>query len=278
MKKTVTLALVGFSFLTSLAAQSEQPILNTRAKLDAHTLRTGRFIYRMLEQGRDVGRAEIMIQKIESTGNYAFSAEITGKFSQRWESVATSSFEPISAKLSFGEGAAMMPSFDLRYSSGRVTGTAFSRRAPGTSRSVDALVPADTVDQRIDWAAVMSGNLETGREFEFKVYDPGTGISRVLARVGPIERVQVPAGSFDAYRITYQIEKTKGIETYQVLVTKDPYRLSIREEFPNGAIDELMEIAFQPSDCSEHSERATSRRSEGRRRTGYPISSCRKKG
>jgi hypothetical protein len=56
-----------------------------------------------------------------------------------------------------------------------------------------------------------------------------------------LERVHVPTGTFDAYRITYRIEKSTGAEEYQVLVTRDRPRTMVREEFPNGIVTDLTE-------------------------------------
>jgi hypothetical protein len=103
-------------------------------------------------------------------------------------------------------------------------------------------LPANIVDQRIDWAAVLASDLKPGQQFEFNVYDPGIGISRVIVQVGSLERVQVPAGSFEAYRVIYRIEKAGGTEQYQVLASRDTPRVMVREEFPNGSVDELTQM------------------------------------
>jgi len=100
----------------------------------------------------------------------------------------------------------------------------------------------------IDWAAVLAGNLETGQRFEFNVYDPGTGLSRVTRQVGPVEQVQVPAGVFRAYRILYQMEKARTTEHYQMLGSHDVPHIMLREEFPNGVVTELLQIA-RPAGC-----------------------------
>lgn len=241
MERSAIVLSTGLLFLAGMAGQSTQSVgMARQVGPDARRLQTGTFMYRDLDHDKDVGKTEIVIRELRGSGNFCFSANITGKFSQNWQSIATSRFEPISAKLSFGEGTSIVPAFDLKYSSGKVAGFAFPRNAPATKRPVDASVPAGTVDQRIDWAAVLASDLETGREFEFNAYDPGTGVSRVVARVGSIERVRVPAGSFEAYRIVYRIEKTGGAETYQVLASVR--HVMVREEFPDGMVSELTGI------------------------------------
>ena len=78
-----------------------------------------------------------------------------------------------------------------------------SRKASteGIKQTVDALVPGGIVDQRIDWAAILASDLETGEHIEFNVFDPSNGVSRVTAEVRPSEELRVPAGTFSAFRV-----------------------------------------------------------------------------
>ena len=234
----------GLLFTNGSATQV--PRLGDRAdhvRFDARRLKAGTFTYRDLDGRGEVGKSEITVQEIESSGNFRFSNISTGEFSQRWEAIATSGFDPISARLSFGEGTGMLV-FDLKYSSGRVTGFKLDRKGSvtGTMRPVADMVPPGIVDQRIDWAAVSASDLESGREFEFDVYDPGIGLSHVLARVGGVELTQIPAGRFDTYRVTYQIAKRTGAESYQVLVSRNAPHILVRENFPDGSVSELVAV------------------------------------
>ncbi|HWZ60951.1 MAG TPA: hypothetical protein VNW46_18345 [Gemmatimonadaceae bacterium] len=197
---------------------------------DARRLRTGQFTYQDLDHGKPVGASHLRI-RTRSDGRYEFSASITGNIQEQWLSIATPAFEPISATLTIGPNP---PVFAITYHAGRVTGVA-------RTRAVDALVPPGIIDQRIDWAAVAASDLDTDRTFAFAVYDPALGVSRATVHVGALERVQVPAGTFDAYRVTYRIEKSTGAEAYQVLVTRDQPRMMVREEFANGIVTDLTE-------------------------------------
>jgi len=49
-----------------------------------------------------------------------FSNLVIGSFSQSWEAVASPTFGPVSAKLSFGQGNAARTAFDLSYQGSRV--------------------------------------------------------------------------------------------------------------------------------------------------------------
>jgi hypothetical protein len=214
----------------------------------AERLKTGTFLLHNRDGNTDLGESTITIQRLQNSPNFRFAADISGKFAQQWESIASPAFDPISAKLTFGDAANSFAAFDLHYAQGRVTGFVADRKGPtrGTHRPVDSSVPPNTVDQRIDWAAAASGDLDTVKQFEFNVYDPGTGISRVVGKVGPLERVQVPAGVFEAYRLAYQMEKSTGPEHYESFVSKDLPRIFLREDFPDGVIGELVSIQSVP--------------------------------
>jgi hypothetical protein len=215
------------------------------ATFDPQRIRTGTFSYRDLDHGKEVGKASITIRKLPGSENYVFSAKATfatdfeGFPSQQWEATATPTLGPVSAKLAFVRDSEVSPIFDLQYSEGSVTGFFIRHKE---KKAVSATVPANTVDQRIDWAAVLASNLETGRRFEFNVYDPGTGISKISGQVGQVEETHLPAGTFRAYRIIYQIDKAGKTEHYQMLASQDLPRTMLLEEFPNGVVSELTQI------------------------------------
>lgn len=214
-----------------------------RCDFDATRLRTGSYSFRTLVDGKEVGRSRIQISKSADSGNYVFSNVVIGSFSQSWKAVSSPTFAPVSAKLSFGQGNAARTAFDLSYQGNRVTGFITSQKEPLKRREVDETIADDTVDQRIDWAAVMaSKKYVEGREFKFHVYDAGTGNSFVSVRIGKSEKTAVPAGSYETVRISYQIDKRSGAETYEVFVTKQAPRFLVKEKFPNGSVTELVEL------------------------------------
>jgi hypothetical protein len=222
----VAIALAAFAF-------------NTRPPIDAHRLRTGRFVFHELDHGREIGQGRVTIRRLTGPERYEFSADITGAADQRWTAVTTPAFVPLSAAIAFGpDTVANQRRFSLTYAAGRVTG--FVVR--GARRSIDTVVPSGIVDQRIDWAAVMASDLAPGRELRFSVYDPDLGVSPVIATVGPVERVEVPAGTFNAYRITYRIAKLTGTVEYQLLATRAVPRMMVREIFPDSVISDLSEV------------------------------------
>jgi Protein of unknown function (DUF3108) len=215
-----------------------------RCDFDATRLRTGSYSFRTLVDGKEVGRSRIQISRSADSRNYVFSNLVLGSFSQSWEAVASPTFAPVSAKLSFGQGSAARTAFDLSYQGNRVTGFIASQKEPFKRREVDEAIADDTVDQRIDWAAVMAfKEYVEGHEFKFHVYDAGTGNSLVSVLIGKSEKTAVPAGSFETVRVSYRIDKRSRAETYEVFVTKQAPRFLVKEKFPNGSVTELVELS-----------------------------------
>jgi len=218
----------------------------SRLDLRAERLRTGIFRYRTLvgsgSAAKEAGQSQIEIRKLGASGNFRYTNLVLGSFSQSWEAISSASFVPVSAKLIFGQGDTAFTAFDLAYRDNRVSGFAASRD-DHAQRPVDQPVASDTVDQRIDWAAVMSlKKYVRGKNFMFHVYDPGTGNSSVFAQISGFETISVPAGRFETVRSVYRIDKNRGAETYTVFVKAIEPRFLVKEEFPNSAVTELVEM------------------------------------
>jgi hypothetical protein len=235
LNRLLFVALAALLALTAVAADMS---------LDANRLKLGHFQYRTSINGKDAGEDVLTVRKNPNSGNFEFADQVSGQFSQQWEATATATFKPIAAKLSFGEGDARRLAFELVYVDGRAKGSAQAKGAQKKRGMIpfDLPVPADVVDQRIDWASVMSQDLISGRRFEYHVFDPGTAVSRISGYISGPEKIRVPAGNYDAMRVVYQIKKTNGVEIYQVLTNVESPHMLLREEFPNGAITDLLKV------------------------------------
>jgi hypothetical protein len=216
-------------------------------QIDARRLQTGEFTYRDSAKNKVLGESSISIRLDAHDTNYRFSVQTTGYADQHWESVASPSLSPISARLSFGKGADQPAAFQLDYSNGKVTGFALGRHSSELKSQipVNASIDSNTVDQRIDWATVMAFDLRKGSRFGFNVYDPVTGSSEVRARVSPRRRIDVPAGTFHVLAVTYWVKKSTGAERYIVYATETLPRFMVREDFPDGTISELSRADVQ---------------------------------
>jgi hypothetical protein len=228
--------LAAIAFLACAAAPEQSALPD----FDARRLQTGSYLYRTLVEGKDAGESRIQLRRREESGEFVFTNAVSGAFQQSWEAVCSRAFRPIFARLRTGAGTAARTVFELRYADRRVTGFAVSRGTASQPRAVDETVAGDTVDQRIDWAAVMAlPEYTAGSAFAFHVFDPNTGNAPVSVRVLGFESLAVPAGNFETARIQYRIDKNLGPETYEVWVRRKTPRFLVRERFPDGAVTEL---------------------------------------
>lgn len=212
----------------------------TAQQFDATRLKTGTFAYTVRDKQKEIATGVLSIER-RSPGSYAFQGTFTAAACQHWESNAGRNFEPVSALLRFCKDGTNRAIFELDYKSQRVSGVKYQGKPPDIkSVKVDSAVPANTVDQRIDWAAVMALNLKPGLKYQFGVYDPGTGISPLVGSVDGAEHATVPAGSFEAYRLVYQMKKPGGDEHYQSWVTVNTPRVLLRIRFPDSSIVDLV--------------------------------------
>ncbi|HTD75876.1 MAG TPA: hypothetical protein VK652_20275 [Steroidobacteraceae bacterium] len=228
--------------LMTASADPGADLSSLHIRVDARRLQTGEFVYRDSSKGKVLGESSIGIRMDQQDSTYRFSAQTIGYADQHWESVATPTLSPVSARLTFGKGPDRPTAFDLHYAQGKVTGFALSRHSsePRTQLPVNASIDSNTVDQRIDWATVMAFDLRKGSRFSFNVYDAATGSSEVHAQVSPRRRIDVPAGTFPVFAVTYTVKKSTGAERYIVYVTEKLPRFMVREDFPDGTISELV--------------------------------------
>jgi hypothetical protein len=61
------------------------------SRANAEQLKTGRFLYRTLINGKDGGTSEISIFKL-GADRFMFTNHVSGAFAQQWEAVATAMF------------------------------------------------------------------------------------------------------------------------------------------------------------------------------------------
>ncbi|MGJ5814639.1 hypothetical protein [Paludibaculum fermentans] len=222
--------MISLLLLCPLAAQT----------FDAARVQPGVFDYTITDQQKEVARLSLKIARTDA-GRYEFSADATAAVCQRWESTATASLEPIAALLRFCKDGPDRPIFQLDYAGRHVSGTRYTGVPPTQQKhAVDANVPDLTVDQRIDWAAVMALDLKPGLRFGFNVYDPVTGVSRLTGQVDSVQPVTVPAGQFTTYRLLYQMNKQGRVEPYESLVSRDAPRVLLKIRFPNGSWSDLV--------------------------------------
>jgi hypothetical protein len=193
---------IGLGFFLGVTGAGNPPPNAADWQRNVARVKTGIFEYRDSNRDKNVGRSTMTIQRLAGSGNLSFvnTADFSNGFSgfrsQRWDAVTSPEFRAILAKLAFLRGDETVPVFELSYGVGKATGFVVRRKASrqGIKETVDAVVPGDIVDQRIDWAAILASDLETGEHIEFNVFDPSNGVSRVTADVGASEELRFLPG------------------------------------------------------------------------------------
>jgi len=213
---------------------------------DATRLKTGTFTYQDSLDGKP-GSLSTSIVTALPDGSYRFTADIPA-FDQSWQTVATRGMSPVSTELKMRTRQGRRYVLTLQYQGLKlfgyaVTSASENERLPGGDRAVAGEITPDTVDQRIDWATVMASDLQPGQSFEFKVYDAGTGLSRVHCEVGDAGMMDSPAGKVRAIRLGYTVYKASGTEVYAVYANAIPPRMMLREELRGDLVITLVKVA-----------------------------------
>jgi hypothetical protein len=208
---------------------------NARPTFDAALLRQGRFVYHTTLKGESLGETAIEVRRVGADFVISMSAP---KVAQAWKSTFAQSFAPLSASLEM-QGRKGAYSMTLRYAGAKVTG---EERESGVTRKVDASVKGVVIDQRVDWAAIMASTAPTGGAIALHVFDPGTGSSSMLGKIGGAQSMRGAWGETAAVRLDYTICKRDHLEEYTVYATRDTPRYMLREDMPNGLVSELIRI------------------------------------
>jgi hypothetical protein len=206
-----------------------------KPRFDATLLKEGRFIYHTTLKGESLGETAIEVRRVGSRFVISMSAP---KIRQSWESTFARSFAPLSASLQM-QGRKGPYAMELKYSRAKVTG--IERDAEGT-RPVKATAAGVVVDQRVDWASIMAATAPAGSGILLQVFDPSTGSSPMLGKLGGTQPLQGAWGKIDAVRLDYTICKRDHLEEYTVYATRETPRYMLREDMPNGLVSELIRI------------------------------------
>ncbi|HEV2669725.1 MAG TPA: pitrilysin family protein [Gemmatimonadales bacterium] len=92
----------------------------------------------------------------------------------------------------------------LDYTAGRVKGSAMAPQPTGSPKSftIDTALAAGTIDDNALQLALLALPLEKGKLFSLNVFSSGDGTTKVVSvKVAGVEQVQVPAGTFPAFRL-----------------------------------------------------------------------------
>jgi hypothetical protein len=208
---------------------------NLHPTFDAQLLKEGRFTYRTTLKGESLGETVIEIRREGAHVRISMSAP---KISQSWNATVERSFAPLSASLAM-RGRKGAYEMKLQYAGTKVTG---EEREEGVTRPVNALAEGIVIDQRVDWAAMMASTAPAGGSIAVRVFDPSTGLSEMLGKVGGTRTMSGAWGDLTALRLDYTLCKRDHLEDYTVYATRDVPRYMLREDMPNGLVSELIRV------------------------------------
>jgi len=208
---------------------------DSRPTFDAALLKEGRFIYQTTLKGESLGETAIEVRRAGAHFVISMSAP---KIAQAWKATVASSFVPLSASLEM-RGRKGPYAMDLKYAESSVTG---EEREGGVTRSVNASVKGVVIDQRVDWAAMMASKAPADSSIAMRVFDPSTGLSGMLGRIGETRSMRGAWGEIPALRLDYTICKRDHLEEYTVYASRETPRYMLREDMPNGLVSELVRI------------------------------------
>jgi len=212
---------------------------------DASRLKTGTFTYRDSVDGKPGSLSTCTVSSL-AEGQYRFSCDFPA-FDQSWSTIATRSMSPVTTTLKMrtreGRHYALTLTYSGRHVSGEaVTSTSADGKLPGSDQSVAADIPDDAVDQRVDWATVMTADLKPGEKFDFKVYDAKTAVSRVSCAISDAGIMKTALGAVHAIRLAYTVYKASGTEVYTVYTSSAFPRAMLREDLPGGLVTTLVGV------------------------------------
>lgn len=234
----MAILLLGVAALVAAADQQSPPF-------DAARLKTGIYTYRDTVDGRPGSLSTSTITLLPD-GNYRFTADIPA-FDQSWSTIATRAMDPVETTLKMRTRDGRHYVMTLKYAGLHVSGEAgtaasIDGRLPTTQTPVSGEIAAYTVDQRIDWATVMTTDKKPGESFEFQVYDAKTGSSRVNCTVSDAGMMDTPLGAVHGIKLQYTVHKVSGTEIYTVYTSEAFPRMMLREDLRGNLVINLVAV------------------------------------
>lgn len=169
-------------------------------RFDGSRLQPSTLTYAIVVQGNSVGTATTTLAR-DGAAWVSTQTVQAGPSNTRMETRFTDDLTPVSGKSTTTAGAMTIES-DLRMENGRVKGTAKLPAQMGGDKTFDTEVVAGTRLPGMDAAILAVADLAPGKTITVPVFSPQTGAaSPVSFKVAGEEKVTVPAGTFDAYRV-----------------------------------------------------------------------------
>ena len=239
------LAAIGaLAALPALAALALPAPAAAQPALDASRIRADSFTYDVRFEGDPLGTLRVIYGRTDD-GRIRVRESVSGTLGDEVTTyVMTSDLRPVSARRD-GRLARASAALDLAYSEGRVTGEATVRadsarpgqRAGDTRRiTVDRELPPGVLDSNMVVAALLASPLVPGDTLRYPIFRPGRGVVEAMALVAAADSVEVPAGTFDTYRV--ELATDQG--DFFLWVTRETPRVLVRETFRGRPVEVVL--------------------------------------
>lgn len=263
------------AILGALAAAGLPAASAAQPALDAGRIRTDTFTYTVRFDGDELGTLQVGYGRT-ADGGLRVRERVTGSLGDETTTYAmTGDLRPLSAHRE-GRLARASAALDLTYGEGAVSGEATVRadsarpgqHAGDTRRvEVDRELPPGTLDSNMLVAALLASPLAPGDTLRYPIFRPGRGVVEARALVAGADSVEVPAGTFDTYRV--QLSTDQG--SFVLWVTRERPRALVRQAFASRPV----EVLLRSVGAAEPPPGAASRRARSSRHSRYraPTSS-----
>lgn len=210
---------------------SDLEVTSSGASFDASRLQPMTLRYRVLFQGNPFGSATTTLTRDAETWSASTTVQ-AGPMMQSSDVRFGADFTPISLRSSLSQAGAELGS-DLAFADGRVTGTVRLPPQMGGEREIDTEVPQGTLLSGMDAFALAASDLAVGATIAMPLFTEQSGsVVQATYQVTAEEPVNVPAGTFDAYRV----EMSAGPQTGTLWLRREAPHVTLRQEFEGQPI------------------------------------------
>ena len=212
--------------------------------MDAARIRADTFTYRVSFAGDELGTLQVSYERT-GDGGLRVREQVSGTLGNETTTyVMSADFRPLSAHRE-GRLARAEAALDLTYGDGSVSGQATVRadsarpgqRAGDTRRvEVDRDLPPGVLDSNMLLAGLMASPLAPGDTLRYPIFRPGRGVVEARALVAGADSVEVPAGTFDTFRVQLATDQGEFI----LWVTRGTPRTLVRQVFAARPVEVLL--------------------------------------
>lgn len=212
--------------------------------MDAERIRADTFTYEVRFDGDELGTLKVSYERT-GDGGLRVREQVSGSLGNETTTYVTSSdVRPLSAHRE-GRLARASAALDLTYRDSAVSGEATVRadsaragqRAGETRRvEVDRELPPGVLDSNMLLAGLLASPLAPGDSLRYPIFRPGRGVVEARALVTGADSVEVPAGTFDTYRVELATDQGEFV----LWVTRATPRTLVRQVFAARPVEVLL--------------------------------------